>query len=363
MRAHIASLALLLTTSASLGGCAEGPATTTRPSAGPSVSAPATRLPDGTIPWVDEPTTAEEFVQQPPARRVDPHAQPCTAAQLRGVLTRWEKPSNNDGGGLMVEPGIADASYLIGTVRVTNTGHLSCRLRGESNARLHDDAGEIKIGYSHDVNDEAAALITILPPAGDAKLRLDWSAPFCHRTKGRLALHIDLPEQGGVLIAPVRDTRKPPCSGHPDAPTTATGNLRTSTFTEHHRPLRFDSPLRHLTTAVEPATSARSGEPITFHITLRNPTDRAISLRPCPGYVIERFSRGSANVSAVNDHQAYRLNCRPVEAVPAEGSVRFEMRVTVPSAMAGRRLDVGWQMIAPRLGMPLWEGFDVAVTS
>jgi hypothetical protein len=50
-----------------------------------------------------------------------------------------------------------------------------------------------------------------------------------------------------------------------------------------------------LKAAVEPpATGARPGEPVTFHVRLANPTERPIALDPCPGYLLERFSMGSA---------------------------------------------------------------------
>jgi hypothetical protein len=45
----------------------------------------------------------------------------------------------------------------------------------------------------------------------------------------------------------------------------------------------------------------------------------------------------SATTQAINDNAVYRLNCRPVKEIPAQGEVRFEMSVLVPPELkAGR---------------------------
>jgi hypothetical protein len=136
---------------AACGSRAGGAGAPSSPALPPTVSAPATLLPDGTVPWVDEPAGEREFSLPPPARRVDPNAKPCLAGDLRGELTQWTAPGNSG------EPGVPqrEPPKLIGYARVANTGQQTCRLHGEVDTRLRDRTGELKIGYSHNVNDEA----------------------------------------------------------------------------------------------------------------------------------------------------------------------------------------------------------------
>lgn len=315
----------------------------------PRVSAAATALPDGTVPWVEEPAGLREYDTPPPVRRTDPAARPCLAADLRGELDSWLSPRPGAGGwtALPDEPG-----KLVGEATVTNTGERACRLRGEVDTRLRDAAGELPIGYSHSISAEARERTTIVPPGGSASLRLDWTAPYCARTPGPLRLDIRLPEDGGSLAAPVRSRQVPVCSTsetHPEL----RSYLSSSGFDEPAQETVEDSPLRVLTASVEPVRTVRAGELATFHVTLRNPTGGAVPLDPGPGYYQEMFSQGDATTPAVNEGGAYRLNCRPVRTVPANGAVRFAMGVRVPAGMAaGRTLDVTWKLIAPALGFP-----------
>lgn len=312
----------------------------------PRVSAPATLLPDGTVPWVEEPAGAAEFTLPPPSRRSDPDAEPCDASELRGEVRPWTAPGN---GG---EPGVPqrEAGKLIGAVRVTNTGERTCRLRGEVDARLHDSDGEVPIGYSHNVNDEGRERVTIVPPGESAEVRLDWTAPFCPEGHGALNLVIALPEDGGALRVPMAGDTAPPCGPVSEVSAEDTSFLSTSTFDEPATDTAMDSPLARLTAAVEPVPRARPGELVTFHVRLANPTATAIPLDPCPGYYQERFVQGTAELAAVNDGGPYRLNCRAVKEIPARGSVRFAMGVHVPDELtAGRQLVVTWWLIAPRL--------------
>ncbi len=276
---------------------------------------------------------------------MDPDAGPCHADELRGEPPSWLVPGTGGEDVPRREP-----VKLIGFVRVTNTGERTCRLRGEVDARLRDRDGEVPIGYSNGVTDEAAERVTVVPPGESAELRLDWSAPFCTPTNGSLELAITLPEGGGTLRAPMTSDKVPPCGPtgetHPD-----NGSfLSTDVFDEPAEETVMDSPLGGLTAAVEPVATARPGELATFHVRLANPTGRAVPLDPCPGYYQERFSQGDATVEAINDGGPYRLNCRAVRSVPAHGSVRFAMGLHVPAELTpGRKLTVTWHLIAPQL--------------
>lgn len=327
----------------------------------PVVEAPATLLPDGTVPWVDEPGGEDEFRARPPLRRADANAQPCTAGELRGELAEWLRP-----GGLAEAEGVPrrEPPKLIGYARVTNTGQRTCRLRGEVPTTVRDSGGELAIDYSHGISDEARRRETVVPPGESADLRLDWSAPFCEPVSGPLELEISLPEGGGRLRAPVRTDVRPPCTGQSESRPERSSNLAAGGFDEPAGGPEPESPMAALTVTVEPAAHARRGERVTFYVRLANPTDQPIALAPCPGYLLERFSTGSATARAVNDDAVYRLNCRPVKEIPANGEVRFEMSVEVAAELtAGRELTVSWKLIGPGvLGAPnAWGRFSLTV--
>jgi hypothetical protein len=124
----------------------------------------------------------------------------------------------------------------------------------------------------------------------------------------------------------------------------------------------MDSPLHAVTVAVTGPQTATPGSRIVYHVVLANPTGQPVPLEPCPGYTVELFSMGDASHEAVNHGQLYRMNCRPVHALPAGGSVRFEMVAEVPASMsAGRDLTVTWRLAAPRFapGAKHWGTFTL----
>ncbi|HEU5469179.1 MAG TPA: DUF4232 domain-containing protein [Actinophytocola sp.] len=327
----------------------------------PVVDAPATLLPDGTVPWVDEPGGQDEFSPPAAQRREDPNAQPCTAEELTGVLASWQRP-----GGLAEAEGVPqrEPPKLIGYVRVTNTGQRTCRLRGEVPTRLRDSAGDLAIDYTHGINAQSRERATIVPPGQSADLRLDWTGPFCQAVHGPLELEISLPEDGGTLRAAVTTDTTPPCTRSNESRPERTSNLASSGFDEPAREPGPDSPMATLRATVEPPAGARPGDRLTFSVRLANPTAVPIALEPCPGYLLERLSMGSATTPAINDSATYRLNCRPLKEIPAQGEVRFEMVVLVPPELtAGRELTVTWRLIGPNLlGAPNARGqFNVTI--
>ena len=103
--------------------------TTTEP-VPPRVSVPATLLPDGTVPWVNEPAAESEVQAPPPVRQpVDPDAKPCAAAQLSATLPRCRTNIHRDDAGKE----IANAG-LLGFVEARNTSDRTCSLQGETPA-------------------------------------------------------------------------------------------------------------------------------------------------------------------------------------------------------------------------------------
>jgi hypothetical protein len=89
---------------------------------------------------------------------------------------------------------------------------------------------------------------------------------------------------------------------------------------------RFDitvSPMHVLQASIQAPELAPAGRPDEYVVTLANPTDTAIALDPCPNY--QQFVM-SVKTSGGN----YGLNC-PTSPIPAHGSVRFAMVMSIPT--------------------------------
>ncbi len=359
-RARRRALGCALLATALLAGCGDDRETAdgTLP---PRVAAPATLLADGTVPWVDERAgEAEVSAVEPRAARPSADGVPaCRAAQLRGALGRWRpKLARDDFGKVLRHDG------LIGLARVRNRSRTACRLRGEVPTRLLVAGRPLAISTSHGLDEEGRERATLVRPGGEAILRLDWSSPFCGRARGSQALGIALPEGGGELIAPVRRPTRPPCFASETQPARRSV-LAASAFDAPPLATRLDSPLNRLRARIRPGAPVPAGDVLTYHVVLSNPTGRAVSLRPCPGYEQSRYSTAAGpGQDAVNDARLYRLNCRPVRVIAAGGRRRFEMKVRVPAGMAsGRPFSVAWALKARGVagGGTLNDGFRVVV--
>ncbi|MFI7430058.1 hypothetical protein ACIBPB_23955 [Micromonospora sp. NPDC049836] len=324
--------------------CAEPAARPGHPAAAESA---ATLLPDGTVPWADLKITATDLNGRPAGPR-SPAAgsEPCRAAQLAGRLTDWRRPGT---GGETPRGRDAAIGKLIGEVDLRNTSTVECTLRGEVPTTMLAGGREIPMRYPHGINDEARNRVVAVPARGHASLRLDWSGPFCEPVDGPLELAIEVPDDGGTLRAPITADDRPGCQRGAGANPNARATLSAGGFTE---PVTVSpppsAPLDQLTVTVAGPPSAAAGSRLTFRVTLGNPTAAPLALDPCPGYLMERFSLGNATDQAVNTAQLYRLNCRPLAAVPGGGAAVFEMVAEVPATMrAGRELTISWKLYLP----------------
>jgi len=105
---------------------------------------------------------------------------------------------------------------------------------------------------------------------------------------------------------------------------------------------RDDDFVSPLSERIDAPDTMRSGTTLDFTVTIRNRSNRAYSLRPCPGYEAYLYA---SNQRA--DAQ-YQLNCDTVTSIPARGSVRYAMRLALPASMRpGRVLKFGWVLQVP----------------
>ena len=333
-----------------VGGCAGGGGSGAGP--GPSsVSVPPEAFhlrPDGSVPWTDERITQHDLYGSPRAPRSPARgSRSCRAGQLTGRLDTWQRPNH---GGETPRGRDAATGKLIGEVDVRNVGTEECTLRGEVPTRMLAGGREVPMHYEHGINEEARKRLVVVPVGGRVTLRLDWTGPFCQSIEGVRELVITLPDRGGTLHAPITATQTPPCVRGENVNPNAAATLSASGFSEPAEPPQaFDSPLHGVTVAVIGSATARAGQPLVYHVVVRNPTATPVPLDPCPGYIVELFAYGRPGIAALNTTQLYRLNCRPVREVPPGGEVRFEMVARVPAELAsGRELFVTWKLRAPR---------------
>ena len=328
-----------------LAGCGTTVTSRTAADRPPVVSAAPTLLPDGTVPWVDEPAGLHEYDLQLPAPPTAAGAQPCRAEQLDAVLPSWYR--QGDGG----EPGVRrPPPGLFGFVAVSLRGDTACTLQGKARVRLLLDGAEAPVQYSDSVAAEAERRVTTVTRERGAELRVDWSPPFCGPV-GLQELVVTLPGERGELRAAVGEPATPACTG---GGSEGDPGLRTYVSGSVFDPARvetpLDSPLGVLQATSEqvPATAPAGGS-VDYLVRLTNPTAQDVPLDPCPGYLQERLVVSTGDATGFNTSQVYRLNCRPTSSVPAGSSVAFRMHAQVPADPPGPSYVLTWRLLAPGL--------------
>lgn len=102
-----------------------------------------------------------------------------------------------------------------------------------------------------------------------------------------------------------------------------------------------DTPLSALTAKITAPSTAKAGTTLTYSVTLSNTTGAAYSLSPCPAYT-EFVGTGSTTwVATVLN---YELNCDATPAIPARGSVTFQMRLALPADQPAGSGKFGWDL-------------------
>jgi hypothetical protein len=299
------------------------------------------RLADGTVPWVEWPAPDDAFQFEPAVRREPPAGvEPCAADDLEGRLDKWFVKGDNDEG----EPRTT-ANGLFGLIAVRNVSDDACTLQGEVPARLLSAGRPAPVNTEHAVNDEARDRTTTVLPGGQARLRIDWSAPYCGPDVSDQSIELDLPDDGGVVVVPVEEPLQPACTSsetHPDLSSVFSSGAF-DVMPERHE---LDSPFNAVTASIEPP----SGEvpldsTLIFHVTLTNPTETSIPFDPRPGYVIELLAVGDETREPVTDRSVQFLNTVTISELPT-GPTRFEMQMPLPVGLeAGRDVHLNWRLL------------------
>jgi hypothetical protein len=114
------------------------------------------------------------------------------------------------------------------------------------------------------------------------------------------------------------------------------------------------TPASRLTATLDTPATVAAGATLLYAVALTNPTAKAVTLSPCPVYL------QAAPSILVKDVEA--LNCRPVGAIAAHGTVCFEMHMPIPVGTTAGELQIIWQLVGPDASPEASALVDVALT-
>lgn len=101
-----------------------------------------------------------------------------------------------------------------------------------------------------------------------------------------------------------------------------------------------DEPVSPLTAQMTGPATAHPGENLAYTVVLRNGSDSAYQLTPCPSYE-EYVAIYSGGIVRPN----YYLNCDTVREIPAHGAVTYEMRLQLPADLGSGQAKFGWYLV------------------
>lgn len=264
---------------------------------GPALDDPIGPLPTpsaGVVSWRDLPLVER------PAPTLSPR--PAAAACRTADLALDDTETNGAGGTLITQ------------VRVHNRGPARCTVTGRPTL-LKTDPGTGRTstftsGTGTHLPPEPGSTPATIDPDEEAQLNIETyggcldgrpqttyaGVKLRMPDSGEFALHLSLNVTCGINVG--EWFRAPPAEPQPD-------------------------PYAALTASIQAPASVKVGTTLDYVVTLTNPTDADIPLDPCPNY--------SVILQVPVKTGGYRqLNCA-VPAIPAHGSIRFAMRLPIPS--------------------------------
>lgn len=275
----------------------------------------------GTVPWTDAPLPT---YQPPPTPATTPpasDARPCTATDVSVA------PGDRNGAG----------GHQLILVRFRNISSSTCVLKGYPRVTA-TEPGRPDVTAT-DGSFFPSTGTADMRPGQDTYLGVETDA-YCNARPGGgptgpLYHHLDIALPGGGTVAVAFD-------GARAALDAGCGLHLTRFFVQQAEPpVDPHDPLSDLVVSLEVPDRVRAGSTLTYIANITNPTDRAISLDRCPGY-IEATTPPSMSVK-----ETYALNCAPVGAIAAHSTVRFEMRLPVPAQMAAGPFTFEWSLAGP----------------
>lgn len=277
------------------------------------------------VPWDDAVPAQLRIASAAPAP-------PCRASGLKVV-----------GDGFRFAPAISGGT---GEVTLRNTGTDACRLSGRPDVRIVGAAPapeqqQVPMPAQPPAFPAVAppdSTLDALPPGATVTLDIDWRN-WCVPAGGATqpvppqAVRLTLPDGAGTID--VGYDAVPPCDTPGSASTVGVRPFQPA-------PLAATAPWT--STAVQAKIqplpgadlSGRAGGTARYAVVLSNPSSAPVSFGNCP-LVVELLAPAGAP-------EAHQLNCRSAGALPAHGSLRFEMRIDVPADAPAGNNGLFWEL-------------------
>jgi hypothetical protein len=283
----------------------------------------------GTVPWVNRPAPppmsdpAPSPIALPPA-----NARPCTATDVRVHFLRQE------GGG-------GTAAHIF-TFR--NVGKSTCLLQGYPSL-IATGAGQPDLSAEHDahpllsVNERAANIA----PGQVASVNLETNNGCWPQARDTFYDRVVFSLPGGSMS--VRLSKD-------DRLYAACGLGAGKFYVKQQYTSPQPNPLTGLQASLELPSEALAGSTLVYVVDLHNPTPRTVPLSPCPGY-------GESAAFPARADESYALNCDSVQRIGPHSSIRYEMRLKVPSDVPTGSYQLDWTISAsppPLMDYPAADG-------
>jgi len=265
------------------------------------------------VAWVDQPAPrmwSPKAVQPKPPTMDAPR---CLASQLKLV-----RVDTNGGGGV-----------LFHILRLRNISSAPCLLVGTPPRVVARMSGKPDVVATRGLQLGSGGVGGDLQPGKLGYLTLEtnrdcpdrYATPSTFPTNDYSSLSVTLPSGTSFTVPMELDAE---CG-------LKTGGLGIN-VAEPHPPV---DPRTFLEPIVEAPRTATPGSSLDYVVTLTNPTDSAISLSHCPGYV---ETLGPSK-------EVLGLDCSGVHSIGAGASVRYEMRIDAPTEVATGPLQLTWTLL------------------
>jgi len=262
----------------------------------------------GLVPWTDEPAEETAQLAQAESNPV------CQTAALR------LPPREQQWGGVWND---AVAGYFM----IENSGLRPCDLPRPSRVTALTPSGT-RIPF--DVGSTTAPAITLNPAS---RTQEQISSPYDCRKPLVRSTGFALAFPTGVLHVP-RARMAVQCSGTL-VDFSARDSGRSASATTNVSPVsRLDARMSQLPATISP------GHPVSYSVTLTNPTSTPVTFDQCPAY--QEGIKGRPSTV-----HTYLLNCGLVRQIDAHSSVGFAMQLPLPSQLPSGSAVLNWKLLVP----------------
>lgn len=174
---------------------------------------------------------------------------------------------------------------------------------------------------------------------GQALLNVQW---WDCRQPTAAKLSMDLPNASGNLTIPysARAPYYPTC----DSNVQPAGTVTRGAFGPAGYQWPPDPAYLYVGIVISAPTTVKHGSNLVYYVTVKNLSPTDYRLDPCPDY--------GEILGAKNAVAGYQLNCAPVGHIAPRASVKFEMRLTLPSSVPIGPNDLIWALSDGRLALP-----------